>query len=1170
MLGVVAGSAISNLGPNLISSFASDTISLSWSVAARLQSLSSRKGLPPELENHDLARAIRRAHLNALKFLVNGLRDAARQDSQTYDLKTIERFSKRANQWIADEMRRTARPDFLLDISLKDAVDEVHALVEGTVNSSAERMLSTLRNYAGQQAFAEFSEQLMDVEIPALVQDWFLVDESVPVGWAIAAQAFFAHTLKTDEKVRTVVFLDLMNHSIGGIRDISKSLQDALIFARAQSASLSQRFDHLETELARLGTKASGLDIEALAGAFLDALSRNDFVDVIRRVVGIEAPADAWAASRAAIDVRCRVAELSATFFGRERELLLLDEFVERNARGIAIVAAQAGAGKSALLARWLGRRRALGDVVVRHFISTRFQATTDPVDALRHLTAQLRELDGVRATEPASSIPYNQVELLDRLLARFGRSSGVSERLIVLVDGLDELSSPLRDVFVRDDIGNGVFVVVSGRATSGETPNYLRAWEDHGLGSLPTERFDIPGLSVSDVLEWLRATMDLTHTEISRLARRLRETTEGVPLFLQFVIDDLKTRLPREVTQQKRLEILEEMPTTFSKYIARELSMMREQMGAAWTDSARKLFALLTRTKGPISTEDIEAFFAFCRRADSAFPSCPVLTSIDPRIKRWLVTISEDNSIQYAFSHSRLASAFSAAVQSDADDVEESLLRWMEGAWRSVETTYGVKLGASYALDWLPAHTRDRLKARSLLLSLTFVAERLRDPRHAQVRLDRTRAELGELGRSTVIDGSDSLIRWFSLEHHKLSRAISVLSESGLGAHRVFLRWAADASVKSSDLKRPSPSALRSRSKPTGYARLIRGIVEHGGRLVSWSADGAIGFWSVKGAPLTGSVLKAHSGPITGIMSLGDRFVSWGEDGAIRFWTTKGIPQTGGAAEGHSRGVLGILKTKVGLVSWGQDNSVRFWSDEGKQLPGGGTAHSGVFLQLQEFDERVISWGNDGAIRFWSLGGELLPGGSSKAHAKGVFGVLRSDDRLVSWGGDGIIRYWTHDGTPITDGSFLAHRNGTTGALVEDGRLVTWGRDGAIRVWKGSALMGEAVGAHADAPDGVLAVNQRLVSWGADGAIRVWALDGRQLPGGATKAHKFGVGRVLKSPSQLISWGGLDDLVCFWSLEGSLVDVLVVPNGFNRVFVDGSYLFASAASLWVYPLPLR
>ena len=988
----VAGAVIGNVAAGMIGNIAHEHLKgASQAVFARLREASAQGQLPL---NHDLARAIRKSHLNALQFLVEGIREATRDNLFATGIKS---FCKEADDWIRLQLKDADSRQFMHGVSLDKAVAEFQALIEKNESVPAAQTLSEIGDHALKSAFAEFSAGVK-CAVPRAFLDRFYgrpseYDGSTfkPVSWVDAAQAFFVERLKTDQRLRAVVFYDMLSRSLSNMAGMSGRLVDVLTKIREQDGVLKERFDSLDEAVQMLMDHKVEIDQDSLSDALIGALARPDFGEALARRLGVEAPADSWAAIRAVEDVRSRIATLSTAFFGREAQLKLLDDFVEGHDRGLAVVAAAAGGGKSALLAHWMDRRRAGGDVVVRHFVSKLFTGTTDPIDTLRHLTAQFREFDAIGMDGPAERIPYESAQLLDNLTDRLSRPLPENERLIVILDGLDELKAPLDDVFLRATLAKSIFVVVSGRAAAGETPSHLKQWETIQLGDVPVRRFDVPGLSIQDVVIWLEESIGhVDGEEMALLAASLRKTTEGLPLFLRFVLEDMTKRLPQARSREERLALVAAMPSSFSKYVGKELFELQEEMGPAWTEPVRTLFALLTRTRGPMADNEIEAFFAFSRKTNSAFPTCPVLTGIDHRVGRWLSMRDDAGKRRFAFTHPRLAIAFADALGDQADQMEDNLIGWMEGAWHSHETRRGTRPGADYALDWLPAHIADidkagKHEAAVLLSSPTFLKERLRDPGHAARRLGETLDDWSTLGQD-VKDSVPGSRRWtaFWAENETALRQATVVSAAtGLDTIKPALQCLGDAATSGSDSTPPPPAAMIS------YPPLERGLLR--------------------------SIGNAHSGWVSGVLPVGDRLVSWGEDGTIRFWSLDGTPLDGGAADAHSRSVSGVLPVGDRLVSWGGDGAIRFWSLDGIPMGGGAVgAHSRSVSGVLPVGDRLVIWGYDGAIRFWSLDGAPLDGGAADAHSRWVQGVLPVGDRLVSWGEDGAIRFWSRDGISV------------------------------------------------------------------------------------------------------------------------------------------------------------
>jgi WD40 repeat protein len=1147
----IAGAAIGNVGEGFVSTIAIDGLKSGYQAVVAWLKKSANEPLP---KNHDLARAIRKSHLNALQFLLNGIRTAALQNPSTYDIRGTEAFCNAADIWVADQLKAADHRDFMLGVPLEDAIFKLDEIIEQNENARAAKALSDL---TADVAFAEFSKSVK-VDVPDSFSDWFYGRAPESVGWIDVAHAFFAERLKTDSRLSTAIFLDFLKRSVGGIAGLSTQLDEALTAISKKGGVLSNRFDRLDEAIQILIERKVEIDQGSLRDALFSILARKDFEQALANRIAVEAPADSWAASRAVVDVRARIASLSTAFFGREAESATLDAFIEDHENGLVVIAAPAGGGKSVFLAHWLDRRRAEGDVVVRHFVSGLYPGTTETIDTLRHLSSQLREVDALYSVGSIERIPDEPAVLLDALTARLSSQPSENERLIVILDGLDELKSPLSDVFVRATLGKGVFVVVSGRSAPDETPLYLKQWEEIELGDIPFLRFDIPGLSVPDVSIWLEGIIShLDVPEMALLTDSVWKATDGLPLFLRYVIEEMTNWLPRVRSFEELLARVAVTPSSFSEFVTKELAHFRDEMGANLTESVSTLFALLTRTLGPITDSEIEAVFSFSRIADAGFPPCPVLTGIDHRVGRWLSIRVDAGARHFAFAHPRLAVAFAKALGKKAECTEDYLISWMENAWQSKETRRGIKAGADYALDWLPEHlsTFNKHQAARLLSSPTFLHERLRDPCHASRRLGATLDHWMGIGQDVkdVVPGSRRWTAFWAENETILRRATASAAAAGLDTAAPVLRCLGDAATSGSEPKPPTSASMISyppqesgllRSIGDAHASGVVGVMLVGVRLVSWGEDGAIRCWSLDGAALAGGASDAHASGVNGILPVGDRLVSWGGDGAIRFWSLNGAALAGGPADAHTGGVNGILPIDDRLISWGGDGAIRFWSFDGAALSGGALdAHFRRVSGLLMVDDHLVSWGNDGAIRCWSLDGAPLAGGAANAHVNGVFGILFVDDRLVSWGEDGAIRFWSLDGFPLVGGAINAHSDRDSivmrfddhgnGVLLVGERLVSWGRDGAIRFWSrnGTSLAGGALDAHSGGVHGVLPVGDCLISWGGEGTIRCWSLDGDSLSRVVLDAHFNEVYGVLLVNDRLVTWGKYGD-IRLWTLN--------------------------------------
>src|SRR5215510_12360387 len=132
-------------------------------------------------------------------------------------------------------------------------------------------------------------------------------------------------------------------------------------------------------------------------------------------------------------------------FVGRAALLARLDQLLiaDRADRWV-VVTGGPGMGKSALLAAWLLRREAAGDTVPHHFIRRGWDDWDDPAKLVGSLVAQIearfpeqREPEADLRMSPAARLATTLGRVSDRELVPRG------ERLVVLIDGLDEYDPP-------------------------------------------------------------------------------------------------------------------------------------------------------------------------------------------------------------------------------------------------------------------------------------------------------------------------------------------------------------------------------------------------------------------------------------------------------------------------------------------------------------------------------------------------------------------------------------------------------------------------------------------------------------------------------------------------------------------------------------------------------
>ena len=507
-LEAIAASLAAGTATGILSNLAfRDAAPLSDRIVKRL----AIKGLPL---NHDVERAIRLAQLRAAEALAHhvatSLMPSHGRMAARVRLITLNDFLKRIRDWrrsASDELQ--AHRSGALDHQEVDALArDVRALISPTGNRNAAADFSKVWAKSGELILAELET--------AKVSDRPQEFDNVLTGkvsfngltWPNVVIAFFVEMLKTEPALYQIFTVDLLGGLSGSLSKLTSDLsamQESLGPIGQALAAVNRRVVQLDINDAALSAKLDRI-IALLASVPVEEADAR-----LQRWAGAEYAESGLTAN----DVRELVAE-HKLFAGRSEDFEVLDAFLDRHDHGLMIVAAPPGVGKSAFLVEWIARRRELGDFVARHLIARRAPTTVGSIAVLQHLLRQIAVYRGHRR-EP---VPDGESKLADTIFELLKAPARLGERLIVVMDGLDE-ADPKLVSFLRQEMGAGVFVVVGVRTEPGSEPEVLKRWLSFGLGSLPRARHDLGPLTVEEVVQWLRLSMPsvrlLSETEIAR-----------------------------------------------------------------------------------------------------------------------------------------------------------------------------------------------------------------------------------------------------------------------------------------------------------------------------------------------------------------------------------------------------------------------------------------------------------------------------------------------------------------------------------------------------------------------------------------------------------------------------------------------------------------------------
>lgn len=327
-------------------------------------------------------------------------------------------------------------------------------------------------------------------------------------------------------------------------------------------------------------------------------------------------------------------------FGGRDAELTALDAWLADPELPCALVVAEAGRGKSALLARWSQRVGAQVAVVFVP-VSIRF-GTASQMATLRLLAAQLQRLAGT-----TDELPRDTDAARAQISALLAASPTSGPPWLVVLDGVDEAVGWALHRALRLPAAPGLKILVSARALAGCD---LAGWRERlGWTAEKTQSVALSALDARCVADVLRGMGDPLAAlgDRAEIARMLARVTEGDPLVLRLYVDALRA-------QGRAVDFLApgdlaHAPPGIDGYMARWWAEQRTIWAGAAAGierDAHELLCALASALGPLMRDDLDALIPEHHPADR---------EVALRALGRLV-IGDGRGQGYVFSHPRLA----------------------------------------------------------------------------------------------------------------------------------------------------------------------------------------------------------------------------------------------------------------------------------------------------------------------------------------------------------------------------------------------------------------------------------------------------------------------------------------------------------------------------------
>lgn len=236
--------------------------------------------------------------------------------------------------------------------------------------------------------------------------------------------------------------------------------------------------------------------------------------------------------------VQRMVEDYTAIFGGRDSELAQLDEFLLHDERPFALLLAQTGRGKTALLIHWIARVQQAYPQwrVVFAPISIRYQTASEQVTfgLLAHALAEIHsDLEQFRSYDQSpTSLRAIVADYLRRPLPE-------PVRLLVVLDGLDETTGwTVSSELFPQSPNPHLKVVVAAR----ELAHMTRTSWYRSLGFTPRRTYNLTleGLhqvAVRDMLRQLGHPLDAFATDVDVLAE-IERVSQGDPVTIRLLVE--------------------------------------------------------------------------------------------------------------------------------------------------------------------------------------------------------------------------------------------------------------------------------------------------------------------------------------------------------------------------------------------------------------------------------------------------------------------------------------------------------------------------------------------------------------------------------------------------------------------------------------------------------
>lgn len=906
-------------------------------------------------------------------------------------------------------------------------------------------------------------------------------------------------------------------------------------------------------------------------------------------------------------------------FVAREEVLTELDRLVAEDAsdRGWILLTGAPGAGKSALLSKWLSQREQQGVLTPFHFIRRGVADWAESQTIQNSLAGQiLRSFPQLH--QLVTSLRIGRDGLLSQFLVTLSekvlKPSG--RRLILVLDGLDEAHSPDSAEnplprFLPSALPSCVIIVCASRPTHPHL-SWIEARLDpvHRI-ALDSARFENSNERTCAAL-WQSYAPEFSPPLPKELIDEAVRRAEGNPLH----VVKLREWLLEQPPENRHVELipvglqgfLEQTWQQLRRYSQEDQNVCFVGLGLLCAARTELSLATLSRTAGWSALQEAERFLRLAR----------------PLLRSW--QSSQADTIRYSPYHGSFREFIIRKIGPDEmqarhQELARGLAMWpLSASLTPDERNYALRFSLLHRID-----AGQWQAAEALVHDVSFLTALCVGPgvlaAEEQTRLVADKAPSPQMAASPR-----AIEQALRTESHRLWRYPESLPEilynrlrcDGVSAEKLARQFRWNPGLPPIRLRHPLPErsddSVRTLAGHTSAVHACA-ITPDGARVLSASVDGTLRLWDLQsGQELR--VLTGHTEAVTGCVITPDGQHAWSvsHDGTLRQWSlTDGLQKSlhelsCGQLAGCSLSADG---TRLAIASGGGEivfldvvrqvplwtrrhNKGRVWlycialSPDGRRIATGDmdggvkvfntetqrelaslSRHDGPIrvLVISIDGQLLLSASHDGTIKVWDLrtGQELR---TLRGHKHWVCGMALDAQHIISGAQDRTLKLWNRtQETPLA--TYRGHALGIIAcAITPDGRFaVTGSADGTLKIW--DLRQKPAEREHAGHDGRVIccaltADEQRAISGGIDGTLRIWDLTTGDelaiLEGHTDTIH----GCVISRDGQRAITASRDHTLKVWALStGDLLATMKGHRGAVRACIlspDGAHLFSASS----------